>query len=257
MLQDEYRVALVTLNPKPGKIQDNKAAIIEWLEQAGARTSKLAIFPELMLTGSTLTNATDIAIKRNDDAIEDIAQCAEIYDCIACFGFLEREGDHVYISQMFVGEGVRYVVRKSQLSEMEHKNIKAGSVPLVKEIDDIAMWCEIGHLNKANKQTQAKIPRGSTLTILPNRICQHQSEKWKSQDKQAIMKQQQATIKDACKQISLANQTYTLYVEQVGNCENNTQAPGYALIMDSLGNVMVERTSSREGMISTTLKLGD
>jgi predicted amidohydrolase len=114
----DCRVALCQMRPKLGVIDSNLEAHHRWLDDALADGARLAVFPELSLTGYFLRDLTqDIAMRIDDPRIAELV--ARSTECSIVFGLVEESRDHrFYNSVVFAEDGrILQVHRKVHLPD--------------------------------------------------------------------------------------------------------------------------------------------
>ena len=253
MQHDEIRLALVTLNPKYGEPEANRDAIIEWLNQAASRTANLVVFPEAILTSYDLDHKKDIAIHADDDLIEDIAQCAELHGCVASIGFIEKDEHGYYTSQIYVGEGIRQVYRKCHLTSWEKEHCLPGNELSVQTLPGIVTGTQICYDSAFPRASEHLVRSGAELLITPTCNGVWIKDLEKLGGKKAVLKERQQHVRKYWAARAYDFGVYTAYVENVGETKVGAYHPGYAVIYGPDGEVINERCSAREGMISALI----
>lgn len=107
------RVALAQLAPRLGLLDENFERHHEWLRRARAEGARLAIFPELGLTGYLLQDLNaDVAMRLDDPRLERLARDADGVSTIV--SFVEESPDHrLFIAAALLEDGaIRHVHRK-------------------------------------------------------------------------------------------------------------------------------------------------
>ena len=246
------RIAAVTLNPKYGDIQANKDAIIEWLEQAASRTAKLVVFPEGILSGYDLDIKQQSALAMNDDAIEEIAERAELLGTVACFGFIERDAGQYYVSQAFVGEGLRLCYRKCHLTGWEKEHCSAGNILPVQDLGALQTGCLICYDSAFPQASQYLATQGAQLLISPTSNGMWMKD-LPTGGKEEVLQQRLELVHCYWRARSFDNSVYSLYVEPVGETSKGEFHCGYAAIFGPDGKCLIERRNMKEGMISAEI----
>ncbi len=256
MSDDAVRIAAVTLNPKYGDIDANKNAIIEWLEQAASRTAKLVVFPEGILSGYDLDIKEQAALRFDDDAIEEIANRAEILGCIASFGFIERTDEGFYVSQAFVGDGVRMVYRKCHRTGWEKEHCLAGNELAIQDFGFMKTGTLICYDSAFPQASESLVRKGAEVLLTPTSNGMWLKDLEQEGGKDAVIQKRKEHVHCYWRARSFDYSVYSLYVEPVGETSKGEFHPGYAAIFGPDGKCLIERTSCKEGMISTEIYPG-
>jgi len=124
------RIALAQINPTVGDIPGNTARIIAGLKEARRAGARLAVFPEMAVTGYPPEDLVfkPAFIQANLEALEKIARQAD--GLAAVVGFIDR-GDDIYNAAAVIDrEGIRAVYHKHLLPNYsvfdEERYFKAG-----------------------------------------------------------------------------------------------------------------------------------
>ena len=109
------RLALAQLAPRLGELEANRDRVARVLEEAGARSVDLVVFPELVLGGYRL-HATDRDTACTIDAVAPLAEAAPGTSVL--LGFHERDGPSTYNSAAYFERGALvHVHRKLHLPQ--------------------------------------------------------------------------------------------------------------------------------------------
>ncbi|MHC4380122.1 MAG: nitrilase-related carbon-nitrogen hydrolase [Planctomycetota bacterium] len=114
----DCRVALCQMRPKLGVLDQNLAAHHAWLDRCLEQEVRIAVFPELSLTGYFLRDLTqDVAMSLEDPRVMELV--ARSKDCSFVFGLVEESRDHrFYNTAVFAEDGViKHVHRKVHLPD--------------------------------------------------------------------------------------------------------------------------------------------
>ena len=102
------KCALAAMGFIDGDIQYNKSVIIDTMKKC-SDTADVVIFGEAFLQGFycadfNVEHDEKIAVSRNDSIITEICSAAEEYKLAVSFGFIEKDGDCFYSSQLTVDQ---------------------------------------------------------------------------------------------------------------------------------------------------------
>ena len=120
------RIAIVQVKPEINALEKNTQKLLDFLEQAVRGEASLVVFPECSLTGYSTKDARDLAIDPENEAVLKIREYCCEHRIAACFGYVLKEGDNLYIAQeLFSGEqSICY--RKTHLGSKEQQVFTAG-----------------------------------------------------------------------------------------------------------------------------------
>ena len=107
------KCALAAMGFIDGDIQYNKSVIIDTMKNY-SDTADIVIFGEAFLQGFycadfNVEHDEKIAVSRNDSIITEICSAAEEYKLAVSFGFIEKEGDLFYSSQLTVDQAGKVI----------------------------------------------------------------------------------------------------------------------------------------------------
>ena len=107
------KCALAAMGFIDGDIQYNKSVIIDTMKNY-SDTADIVIFGEAFLQGFycadfNVEHDEKIAVSRSDSIITEICSAAEKYKLAVSFGFIEKEGDLFYSSQLTVDQAGKVI----------------------------------------------------------------------------------------------------------------------------------------------------
>lgn len=126
---DNLKVAAVGMHSAPGEINENLRRIRLFTIQAAEQGAEIVCFPELSVTGYTLSPSEANAPEYDSDRVIDhLVRIAQEAATILIAGLIEKSAQGgFYISQAIAGpNGVIGIYRKSHLSPPEQSNYRAG-----------------------------------------------------------------------------------------------------------------------------------
>jgi predicted amidohydrolase len=95
----EYRIALAQMAPRLGELDANLELASDWLRRAVAEGARLAIFPELALTGYLLQDLVpEVAMAADDDRLAALGRNAP--GMLVAIGFVEETEGHRYANSV-------------------------------------------------------------------------------------------------------------------------------------------------------------
>ena len=121
-MSDSFRVAAIQMDVRLGDKRHNLDAIGERLAEASEKGAGLAVFPECAVTGycfESREEAMEFAEPADGEALQEMtSRCADL-DTHAVYGYLERDGDHLYNALTLVGPSGRLAgYRKTHLPHL-------------------------------------------------------------------------------------------------------------------------------------------
>ena len=102
------KIACVQMDVAIGKVEDNRATIVEKLRSAAESGAELVIFPECALTGycfDSLEEAVQFAESIGGKSSDAIAAACSETGAHAVVGFIEKDGSNYYNAAMLIGPG--------------------------------------------------------------------------------------------------------------------------------------------------------
>ncbi len=123
----KIRIALAQMAPGRETVPGNAQMILHYIHQAKEGGAELLLLPECSLCGYPSGGGPVQGIIPEDPLIRGIRKAAGKCSVAVCFGYVEREGDCLYITQELVSgdEIIRY--RKTHLGTKEKKVFSEGS----------------------------------------------------------------------------------------------------------------------------------
>lgn len=95
----EYRIALAQMSPRLGELDDNLELTTRWLRRAADEGARLAVFPELALTGYLLQDLVpEVAMAADDARLAAVGR--SVPGLLVAIGFVEETDDHRYANSV-------------------------------------------------------------------------------------------------------------------------------------------------------------
>ncbi|MFO1022475.1 MAG: carbon-nitrogen hydrolase family protein [Planctomycetales bacterium] len=149
MMQDQVRVAAVSVDTKPGEIEENLEKISAWAGKAHQAGAGLVLFQELSLSGfipnhplgnhdkwlrEALQIGRKVAQPLDGPAVKGLVQIAKDRNILISAGMLEDAGNVLHNTQLLVdGNGLVGHWRKMHVPMYEMPFYNGGGVPEVAE----------------------------------------------------------------------------------------------------------------------------
>jgi predicted amidohydrolase len=124
---DKYSIALVSMESRCGRAEQNLERICAYIAQAGGVGARLAVFPELALTGYCLRHAKETALSASHPYVDVLRIAARDSGLTALIGMAERADDCYWITQLICGsDGTLQIYRKTHLGAREKEVFSMG-----------------------------------------------------------------------------------------------------------------------------------
>ena len=149
-----------------GDPEGNAMILCRTLRQAAARGAELVLFPECCLTGYSVDDAASLAVERTSDPVRAVEKECEALCVTACFGYMERTGNGLTITQELFGGGQATIYRKTHLGDREAAVFHAGNAFPVAETPLAAgmQLCWESHIPEISALERR---RGAELLLIP------------------------------------------------------------------------------------------
>lgn len=241
----DIRIAAVIFNSPVGRVDQNIDRMLPWIKKAKKEGADLICFPELNVTGYS----SDPVIRDSAESIpgpisrqlEHMAQTAEI---VILAGMAEKgENGRFFASHLVVSpQGISGVYRKLHVAPPEQIVFSQGKqIPLFK-ILDVNLGIQLCYDAHFPELATRMAVDGADVIFMP-----HASPRGKPQEKlDSWMRHLTARAFD--------NAVFIVACNQVGENKLGLEFPGLAVVVGPSGNILVDNTTGREGMLVTDLK---
>lgn len=261
-----FRAAAITLNAVLGDVSGNLARIATWTARAAAQQAELVVFPELCVNGhcdpDTLRNAEPVP---NGPSTQELSRLAAQHNLILCAGLSERDGNHVFNTQVLIGpQGYIGKQRKIHLSRDEVLFFQPGDELHVFDLGFCRAGISICYDGWSPEVCRILALRGAEVLILP-----HASRMKMWEDNPASERAAAEYIAAYFHRIfparALENACYCIVVNQAGKAGTVSRYPplhpnqphhaGGCLVLDPMGATLAELPSDavREAMLIADL----
>lgn len=124
----ELKLALATVMPVSEDTGEGQGPekLMKYMREAAEHEADLMVFPECSLTGYEPGRATELAIDPDDSKAEMIRSLSDELDLGVCFGYMERSGNSLYITQELYSKGSLTRYRKTHLGSSEKEVFTEG-----------------------------------------------------------------------------------------------------------------------------------
>ncbi len=119
---EKLKLAAVTMMPSFGA---EKTAGL--MREAAEASAELVLFPECSLTGYEPDKAAELSVGSDDcESAVKVRKTADELGIAVCFGYMERLGDKLYITQELYSAGESVIYRKTHLGSHEKEVFSEG-----------------------------------------------------------------------------------------------------------------------------------
>lgn len=124
---NDTRIAVAQIAANPGRTKDNAEKLLFHIEAACKKEANLILFPECSLSGYSTQRADEAGLNPEDQQIQKIRQYCKEAGIAACFGYIEKAANGLYITQELTAEGRSVYYRKTHLGSKEKEVFLEGN----------------------------------------------------------------------------------------------------------------------------------
>ena len=243
---EDIRIAAVIFNSAVGQVQRNLDKMLPWIEKAKAEGADLICFPELNISGYS----TDPVIKDSAESIPGIIsrqleQMARDANAIILAGMAERDSSgRLFASHLVVTpEGISGIYRKLHIAPPEQAVFSHGKLVPLFNIRGVKLGIQLCYDAHFPELSTRMAVDGADIIFMP-----HASPRRTPQEKlDSWMRHLSARAFD--------NGVFIVACNQVGENQKGLEFPGLAVVIGPSGNILKNKTTDREGMLVTDLKV--
>lgn len=248
----DLRIAAITLTPHHRDVPANALAICDYSRRAADAGAQLAIFPEAFLTAYDLGAISQTARPRDADEVQEIIRVAEDCGIVISFGLLERAVEGTYVTQMYVGRGLREYHRKCHRTDWEKQHCLAGDRLEIQNIGRAKLGTLICYDSAFPAAAEALVRKGAEILIQPSCHGTRASELLPEHRPAEILKRKEHILKYwRARAYDLS--CYAIYVNHTGETTRDEWFPGYVCIFSPDGEILAENTQEGEQMVLADL----
>lgn len=163
----QVKIAAVQMLSFPGQLQLNLDTMLELARQAVGEGAQLVVFPEASLTGYNVRLAAEIAVEAGCPEIQALEQAALDLGVTLCFGFIERFGECLMVTQETVGPDGLFTYSKTHLGHKETGVFTAGDsleIAVAAGVPTGVHLCWESHFPEISTAQRAQ---GAQLLVIP------------------------------------------------------------------------------------------
>jgi len=164
---NDLTLGIVQIRPERGNADDATSKILSRLSTAKTQGADLVLFPECSLTGYRTEGAQSVALDYEDRRIKEIEDKAMDLGLGVCFGFIEKEGSSLFISQELFYEGKSIVYRKTHLGSKETGVFTEGSTFPMMEVRGVLTAMHLCWESHIPQISALYRKRGAQLLLFP------------------------------------------------------------------------------------------
>ena len=245
VLMRDLLVAAVCMHSEPGEVEKNLDRMKSFVRQASANSADAVLFPELSLSGYTLTNPEKIYdLPHSQEIVEMVVRMAKHANLILMAGMVEPlRGGKPYITQIVAGPGgLLGLYRKTHLSPPEREKYTEGSALPIFQDRGVTFGLELCYESHFPEISTVLCLKGAEVLFIP-----HASPRGDPDDK---MKSWQRHLPAR----AFDNGVFVVACNQLGKTAEGFSFPGVILALDPQGQVMESYAGDQEQMIFVELK---
>jgi beta-ureidopropionase len=249
---NDFRVAAVTLTPSYLDVPANLRAICDWSVRAADAGANLVIFPEASLSGYDLEAMEQTAVAIDEPEVRAIIQLAEKRKIVIGFGLLERAPEGVFITQLYVGPGVRQRHRKCHLTSWDRKYCQSGDELEVQDIGVAKLGTLICYDSAFPAASEALARKGAEVLVQPSCHGMWVRDVPPQQRPMEFLKRRNHILK-YWRARAYDYTCYAIYVDHSGVTSRGEWFPGYVGIFGPDGEIIAESKAEGEQMVLANL----
>jgi predicted amidohydrolase len=237
---DSFRVAAVQMNGPFGEAERNLDAIQAWCRQAADQGARLALFPELVITGHCCSNDAYALAEPVPDgpSTRRLEALAREFALAISAGLGENERGVIYNTQVLVGpEGFIGKQRKTHMSRDEYFHYRFGNGLPVHDLG----FCKAGTIICFDiifpEVARALAVKGAEVLLAPHAA---RMGKWRERGQQRIVRDHKRLWKKVYASRAYDNGAYLVVTNQAGPAGPNTNHAGGIMVFDPWGDVIAE-----------------
>jgi len=238
-------VAAVCMHSEPGEVDKNLDRMKSFVRKASKKSVGTVLFPELSISGYTLTNADKIHdLPQSEKIVEVVVSMAMDAGLILMAGMVEPlRGAKPYITQIVAGPGgLLGLYRKTHLSPPEKEKYAEGNALPVFQDREMTFGLELCYESHFPEISTVLCLKGAEVLFMP-----HASPRGAPDEKmKSWLRHLPARAFD--------NGVFVVACNQVGKTEEGFSFPGVILALDPQGRVMESYAGDQEQMIFVELK---
>jgi predicted amidohydrolase len=248
----DFRVAAVTLTPSYLDVPRNLRAICDWSVLAAQSGAELVVFPEGLLCGYDLEAIDQTAVAVDGPETLAITRLAEEINIVIGFGLLERSPRGFFITQLYVGTGVRQWHRKCHLTSWDRKYCVPGDTLEVQDIGVAKLGTLICYDSAFPAASEALARKGAEILIQPS--CHGMwSRDVPLQNRPVEFLKRRNHILKYWRARAYDYTCYAIYVNHTGVTSRGEWFPGYVGIFGPDGEIMAESKAEGEQIVFADL----
>jgi N-carbamoylputrescine amidase len=241
----DLKVAAVSMRSETGEIEKNLERTAFYVAEAARRGADVICFPELSITGYTLTNPASIYGPVNpEEIIEEIVGLAQDQGILMLCGMVDPSGsEKPSIVQVVAGpDRFLSLYRKTHLSPAEREIYAAGHEVGVFSHDEVTFGIQLCYESHFPELSTLMALRGVEVVFFP-----HASPRGEPEEKmESWMRHLPSRAFD--------NGLFVVACNQVGKNKEGLSFPGVVLALNPAGRLIEAHQGKREKMTLVELR---
>jgi predicted amidohydrolase len=237
---ESFRLAAVQMNGPFGQVEANLDAIERWCRQAADQGARLALFPELVITGHwCAAEAYRVAEPVPDGpSARRLEAMAREFGLVISAGLGEIERCVMYNTQLLVGPG-GYIgkQRKTHMSRDEYFHYRFGNELPVHDVG----FCKVGTIICFDmifpEVARLLALHGAEVLLAPHAA---RMGRWRERGQQRIVSNQKREWKKIYASRAYDSGAYLAVTNQAGPAGPETNHAGGIMVFDPRGEVIAE-----------------
>ncbi|RLB35857.1 MAG: nitrilase [Deltaproteobacteria bacterium] len=241
----DIKVAMVCMHSEIGEVAGNLAKVESYTSQASDKGVEIICFPELSLSGYTLSNPQKAYVGlRTEEVVETIVQTAKQKGIIVIAGLIEPSTKRKpYISQIVAGpQGLLGLYRKTHLSPLEKGVYLEGEKIQIFSSNAVSFGIQLCYESHFPEISTVMALKGAEIIFLP-----HASPRGSPEEKLESWRRHLPSR-------AFDNSVFVLACNQVGETSEGFSFPGVALALAPTGEMVESYCGKDEQMITVSLQ---
>ena len=176
---DRFSLAIAQLDLPAGEVQQNMASMVKAATYAATMKADLLVYPKLAPTGFvTDASMKDLAEPVEGMYFDQLSDIAGQFNMAVCYGYPERDGDHIYSSAALLGKDGNLIANHRQThlrSASPVQSFSAGNqVVTLAELNGFKIAILVGYEVEFPELMRKCAMAGAEIAAVPSSVFQTQ-----------------------------------------------------------------------------------
>jgi predicted amidohydrolase len=237
---ESFRIAAIQMNGPFGQVQQNLDAIAAWCRRAADQGARLALFPELVITGHWCAAEAHRFAEPVPDgtSTQRLEAMAREFGLVISAGLGENDLGVMYNTQVLVGpDGYTGKQRKTHMSRDEYFHYRFGNALPVYDVG----FCKVGTIICFDiifpEVARLLALHGADVLLAPHAA---RMGPWRERGQARIVRNQKREWKKIYASRAYDNGCYLVVTNQAGPAGPDTNHAGGIMVFDPRGEVVAE-----------------